>query len=124
MSAFHVSTYLDKIADKEKEQNSNILVGSIDSFTDGNYEIFQKKDMFGNPPVDYVQGKYASLAGPAFAMIYNAITGNPDAVKRTDRQHVCTRASGLQQMRKIMKSFMDMQQVSMKMRIAVMIFRA
>ena len=35
MSAFHVSTYLDKIADKEKEQNSNILVGSIDSFTDG-----------------------------------------------------------------------------------------
>ena len=81
MSAFHVSTYLDKIADKEKEQNSNILVGSIDSFTDGNYEIFQKKDMFGNPPVDYVQGKYASLAGPAFAMIYNAITGNQDAVK-------------------------------------------
>ena len=81
MSAFHVSTYLDKIADKEKEQNSNILVGSIDSFTDGNYEIFQKKDMFGNPPVDYVQGKYASLAGPAFAMIYNAITGNSDAVK-------------------------------------------
>ena len=81
MSAFHASTYLDKIADKEKEQNSNILVGSIDSFTDGNYEIFQKKDMFGNPPVDYVQGKYASLAGPAFAMIYNAITGNPDAVK-------------------------------------------
>lgn len=81
MSAFHVSIYLDKIADKEKEQNSNILVGSIDSFTDGNYEVFQKKDMFGNPPVDYVQGKYASLAGPAFAMIYNAITGNPDAVK-------------------------------------------
>lgn len=81
MSAFHVSIYLDKIADKEKEQNSNILVGSIDSFTDGNYELFQKKDMFGNAPVDYVQGKYASEAGPAFAMIYNAITGNPDAVK-------------------------------------------
>lgn len=81
MSAFHVSTYLDKIADKEKEQNSNILVGSIDSFTDGNYELFQEKDMLGNPPVDYVQGKYASLAGPAFAMIYNAITGNQDAVK-------------------------------------------
>lgn len=81
MSAFHVSTYLDKIADKEKEQNSNILVGAIDSFTDGNFEIFKKKDMFGNAPIDYVQGKYASLAGPAFAMIYNAITGNTDAVK-------------------------------------------
>ena len=81
MSAFHVSTYLDKIADKEKEQNSNILVGAIDSFTDGNFEIFKEKDMFGNAPIDYVQGKYASLAGPAFAMIYNAITGNTDAVK-------------------------------------------
>ena len=65
MSAFHVSTYLDKIADKEKEQDSNIMVGAIDSFTDDNFELF----------------KYASLAGPAFAMIYNAITGNPDAVK-------------------------------------------
>ena len=81
MSAFHVSTYLDKIADKEKEQNSNILVGAIDSFTDGNFEIFKEKDMFGNAPIDYVQGKYASLAGPAFAMIYNAITGDTDAVK-------------------------------------------
>lgn len=81
MSAFHVSTYLEKIADKEKEQNSNILVGAIDSFTDGNFEIFKEKDMFGNAPIDYVQGKYASLAGPAFAMIYNAITGDTDAVK-------------------------------------------
>ena len=81
MSAFHVATYLDEIADKEKEQNSNIFVGAIDSFTDDNFELFKVKDMFGNAPVDYVQGKYASLAGPAFAMIYNAITGNPDAVK-------------------------------------------
>lgn len=85
MSAFHVATYLDRIADKEKEQNSNILVGSIDSFTDDNYELFQKKDMFGNAPVDYVQGKYASEAGPAFAMIYNAITGNLDAVRENEQ---------------------------------------
>lgn len=56
ISAFHVSSYLDKIADKEKDQ-------------------------FGNPPIDYVRGKYASMAGPAFAMIYNAITGTPDVVK-------------------------------------------
>ena len=31
--------------------------------------------------LDYVRGKYASMAGPAFAMIYNAITGNADALK-------------------------------------------
>ena len=81
MSAFHVSTYLDKISDKEKEQDSNIMVGAIDSFSEQNFEIFKEKDSFGNAPIDYVRGKYASMAGPAFAMIYNAITGTPDAVE-------------------------------------------
>ena len=81
MSAFHVSTYLDKISDKEKEQDSNIMVGAIDSFSEQNFQIFQVKDSFGNEPIDYVRGKYASMAGPAFAMIYNAITGNTDAVE-------------------------------------------
>lgn len=81
ISAFHVSSYLDKIADKEKDQNSNIMVGAIDSFSEQNFEIFKEKDQFGNPPIDYVRGKYASMAGPAFAMIYNAITGTPDVVK-------------------------------------------
>lgn len=81
MSAFHVSTYLNKISDKEKEQDSNIMVGAIDSFSEQNFQIFQVKDSFGNEPIDYVRGKYASMAGPAFAMIYNAITGNTDAVE-------------------------------------------
>ena len=81
MSAFHVSTYLDKISDKEKEQGSNIMVGAIDSFSEQNFEIFKEKDSFGNPPIDYVRGKYASMAGPVFAMIYNAITGTPEAVE-------------------------------------------
>ena len=81
MSAFHISSYLDKISAKEKEQNSNIMVGAIDSFSEQNFEIFKEKDAFGNAPIDYVRGKYASMAGPGFAMIYNAITGSPDAVK-------------------------------------------
>lgn len=81
MSSFHVSTYLDRISAKEKEQDSNIMVGAIDSFSEQNFEIFKEKDAFGNAPIDYVRGKYASMAGPAFAMIYNAITGTPDAVE-------------------------------------------
>ena len=81
MSAFHAASYLDKISEKEKEQNSNIMVGAIDSFSEQTFEVFQEKDSFGNAPIDYVRGKYASMAGPAFAMIYNAITGNPDAVE-------------------------------------------
>ncbi len=81
MSAFHVSTYLDRISAKEKEQDSNIMVGAIDSFSEQNFEIFKEKDAFGNAPIDYVRGKYASMAGSAFAMIYNAITGTPEAVE-------------------------------------------
>ena len=57
------------------------MVGAIDSFSEQNFEIFKEKDQFGNPPIDYVCGKYASMAGPAFAMIYNAITGTPDVIK-------------------------------------------
>ena len=57
------------------------MVGAIDSFSEQNFEIFKEKDSFGNAPIDYVRGKYASMAGPAFAMIYNAITGSADAVK-------------------------------------------
>lgn len=79
MSAFHVSTYIDKIMAKESDQGSHILVGAIDSFTEANFEIFQEKDSMGNVPIDYVQGKYGSMAGPAFAMIYNAISGHPEA---------------------------------------------
>lgn len=79
MSAFHANTYMDKITEKEGAQGSNIMVGAIDSFTEQNFEIFKERDAFGNAPIDYVQGKYASMAGPAFAMVYNAVTGHPEA---------------------------------------------
>ncbi|MDO4337550.1 MAG: hypothetical protein Q4C91_05610 [Eubacteriales bacterium] len=78
MSAFHVSTYLDKIAAQEAAQGTNIMVGAVDSFTEENFEAFKEKDAFGNPPIDFVQGKYASMAGPAFALLYNAISGHPE----------------------------------------------
>lgn len=58
-------------------------MAAIDSFSEQNFEIFQEKDQFGNVPIDYVRGKYASMAGPVFAMIYNAITGNADAVEES-----------------------------------------
>ncbi|MDY3919804.1 MAG: hypothetical protein SOZ59_12555 [Candidatus Limivivens sp.] len=78
MSAFHASTYLDRIAEKEASQGRNIMVGAIDSFTEENFVIMQEEDAFGNPPIDYVEGKYASMAGPAFAMLYNAMSGHPE----------------------------------------------
>lgn len=79
LSAFHASTYLDKIAEKEAAQERNIMVGAIDSFTEANFEAIKEKDAFGNAPIDYVEGKYASMAGPAFAMMYNAVSGYPES---------------------------------------------
>lgn len=78
MSAFHASTYLDQISAQEEVQGSNIMVGAIDSFTETNFEAIKEEDAFGNSKIDYVEGKYASMAGPAFAMVYNAITGHPE----------------------------------------------
>lgn len=78
MSAFHASTYLDKITEQETAQGKNIMVGAIDSFTEQNFELIKEKDAFGNPSIDYVEGKYASMGGPAFAMLYNAISGYPE----------------------------------------------
>ena len=43
MSAFHISSYLDKISAKEKEQNSNIMVGAIDSFSEQNLKYSKRK---------------------------------------------------------------------------------
>lgn len=78
MSAFHASTYLDKISEQEAVQGSNIMVGAIDSFTEANFEAIKEEDAFGNPKIDYVEGKYGSMAGPAFAMLYNAMSGHPE----------------------------------------------
>lgn len=78
MSAFHASTYLDRISAKEKAQGTNIMVGAIDSFAERNFELIKEKDAFGNGSIDYVEGKYASMAGPAFAMLYNAMSGYPE----------------------------------------------
>lgn len=51
---------------------SNVKCGTIDCFSEDNFFGF-KKDKIG-----YVAGKYQSEIGPAFAALYNAITGNAD----------------------------------------------
>jgi hypothetical protein len=79
MSAFYVSDCLDQITAKEEEQGSDIQVGTVDSFTDENFEAVKDKDSFGNPRINYVAGKYASMAGSSFAMMFNAISGHPEA---------------------------------------------
>ncbi len=65
----------------EKQCGHDILVGTVDAFTDQNYEWFSKKDAFGNNTINYVVGKYAATVGPSFAAMYNACSGNADFLR-------------------------------------------
>ena len=79
LCSFGVSSFLDKITEKEKEQNSDIQVGTVDCFSEENFQVVKENDDFGNPRINYVEGKYASMVGPAFSILYNAMSGYPEA---------------------------------------------
>lgn len=51
---------------------SEVSFGVIDSYNTRNFQLFTS----GN--LRYVAGKYAAMAGPAFALMYNAVTGYAD----------------------------------------------
>lgn len=79
LCAYNVDEILDSIDKKEKEQGSNIKVGAVDCFSQENFDAINTEDSFGNPRIDYISGKYASMGGPAFAILYNAMSGHPEA---------------------------------------------
>lgn len=79
LCTFNVDEIMKLISAKEKQQNGNIKVGAVDCFSQENHDAVNSKDAFGNPKIDYIAGKYASMGGPAFAILYNAMTGYPEA---------------------------------------------
>lgn len=79
LSVFYASDFAGAVAEKEAAQSADIRVGAVDCFSDENFEVVRSSDAFGNPRIDFIEGKYASMAGPAFAVMMNAITGHPEA---------------------------------------------
>lgn len=69
---------MDKVLAKENSQNLDIQIGIVDCFSTENAQLVKADDAFGNPKLNYVAGKYASMIGPAFAIMYNAVTGHPE----------------------------------------------
>ncbi len=61
MSAIPVQTIADSLGDAS--------LGTIDCYTESNGELFK------NGNLKYLCGKYESIIGPAFAAMYNAVTG-------------------------------------------------
>lgn len=58
---------------------SNVTCGTIDCFSEDNFFGFKKEK------VGYVAGKYQSEIGPAFAALYNAITGNAEIYRENGK---------------------------------------
>lgn len=79
LCTFNVDEIMKTITSKEEEQGSNINVGAVDCFSWENHDEVNAEDSFGNPKIDYIAGKYASMGGPAFAILYNAMSGHPEA---------------------------------------------
>ena len=80
LSSYYVDTLIPDIAAREAEIGHSIRTGTIDFFSESNFEIIREKDAYGNVQIDYIEGKYASMAGPAFAALYNAMNGDLDVV--------------------------------------------
>lgn len=72
---------LDPIIEASASWGHTVLTGTVDCFSEENLKAVQEKDSYGEMKLNYVAGKYASLAGPAVAAIYNAVTGHPEAVR-------------------------------------------
>lgn len=81
LCAYNVDTVLPYIVAREDELGHSIRTGTVDCFSRQNFDIIKTRDAFGHVPIDYIAGKYTSMAGPAFAALYNAIGGDLDVVR-------------------------------------------
>lgn len=80
LGVYDLNDLLNRIGGKENALGHNIAVGMVDCFSEQNFRNFRASDAYGNSSVDYLEGKYASMADPAFAALYNAVAGDLDVV--------------------------------------------
>ena len=80
-STYFISSYIDEISAEEAAQNKDIATGAVDCFSDSNQEAFLEKDAFGNSKLNYIEGKCAAMATPAFVAMYNAVSGHLQTVR-------------------------------------------
>lgn len=69
---------LDTIKEAGKTTGMDIQTGTVDCFTSENLDAVHA-DL-----LHYVIGKYPSLLGPSFAVMYNAVTGHADLYRNED----------------------------------------
>ncbi len=68
--------FMPAIAQAEKVGGRDILVGAVDCFSENNFRAFCQEGS-----LDYLAGKYASMIGPSFAAMFNAVQGDADFMR-------------------------------------------
>ena len=81
IAALGISDVVDEIEDEIASSSLEMLVGTVDCFSEQNYIAFETKDANGNSLLNYVKGKYGSMVAPAFVAMFNALEGDIDVVK-------------------------------------------
>lgn len=85
LCACNIDTMLPLIAEREAALGHDIRTGTVDCFSAQNLALTEEADAFGGPQIDYVAGKYASMAGPAFAAMCNALDGSAEMLRPDGR---------------------------------------
>lgn len=80
-STYYIAPFLDTITGQEKIQKKDIQTGAVDCFSDTNNQAFKEKDQFGNSKLNFIGGKCAAMAAPAFVAMYNAVSGYSDKIR-------------------------------------------
>ena len=72
-SVVSASDFIKVIDAYEEENSTDVLLGSIDCFTEDTYEMFNKKGYNGKERIDYLVGKYGAIVAPSFVAMKNAL---------------------------------------------------
>lgn len=75
LSVVSASDFIKIIDAYEEENSTDVLLGSIDCFTEDTYEMFNKKGYNGKERIDYLVGKYGAIVAPSFVAMKNALEG-------------------------------------------------
>lgn len=78
MSSLSVAGIMDLLKAAKADNNKKVMIGVVDCFTEENMKAFNDKLLH------YMTGKYASMIGPAFCFMYNALTGHAEEYRNSD----------------------------------------
>ena len=75
LSVLGANGFINVIDDYEEENDTDVLLGVIDCFTEDTYELFNTRGYAGTERLNYLVGKYSAIVAPSFVSMENALAG-------------------------------------------------